>query len=211
MSSLVFAQVVHVLRGEAVLKSRRAGCAVAPPGAPRSEDRRWRGFQPSTGAAALNAGFIPDDKAPALVISTEPALATHTLVHDNAHASSSASPRPGPLRRQPYSGVGTAHRPRQVSKTEEISPATMQRDTENTLKTQRKHQSITRFLEDTWAIDTLIPSLLDTPGPTTPDNRPRQHATPPETTAPPENDTQKPTNKPPRGSVRTAVEVDFFE
>ena len=32
MSSLVFAQVVHVLRGEAVLKSRRAGCAVAPPG-----------------------------------------------------------------------------------------------------------------------------------------------------------------------------------
>ena len=29
MSSLVFAQVVHVLRGEAVLKSRRAGCAVA--------------------------------------------------------------------------------------------------------------------------------------------------------------------------------------
>ena len=170
------------------------GC---PPGAPRSEDRRWRGFQPSTGAAALNAGFIPDDKAPALVISTEPALATHTLVHDNAHASSSASPRPGPLRRQPYSGVGTAHRPRQVSKTEEISPATMQRDTENTLKTQRKHQSIARFLEDTWAIDTLIPSVLDTPGPTTPDNRPRQHATPPETTAPPENDTQKPTNKPP--------------
>ena len=136
------------------------------------------------GAAALNAGFIPDDKVPALVISTEPALATHTFVHDNAPASSSASPRPGPLRRQPYSGVGTAHRPRQVSKTEEISPATMQRDTENTLKTQRKHQSIARFLEDTWAIDTLIPSVLDTPGPTTPDNRPRQHATPPETTAP---------------------------
>ena len=96
----------------------------------------------------------------------------------------STPPQPSPLRRQPYSGVGTAHRPRQVSKTEEISPATMQRDTENTLKTQRKHQSIARFLEDTWAIDTLIPSVLDTPGPTTPDNRPRQHATPPETTAP---------------------------
>ena len=82
------------------------------------------------GAAALNAGFIPDDKAPALVISTEPALATHTLVHDDAHAPSSTPPQPSPLRRQPYSGVGTAHRPRQVSKTEEISPGTMQRDTE---------------------------------------------------------------------------------
>ena len=56
----------------------------------------------------------------------------------------------------------------------------MQRDTENTLKTQRKHQSITRFLEDTWAIDTLIPSVLDTPGPTTPDNRPHHHAGPTE-------------------------------
>jgi len=48
MSSLVFAQVVHVLRGEAVLKSRRAGCAVAPPGRGASsvEKRGERAWDP---------------------------------------------------------------------------------------------------------------------------------------------------------------------
>jgi len=38
---------------------------------------------------------------------------------------------------------------RQVSKTEEISPGSMQRNTESTPETQRKHQAIARFLEDT--------------------------------------------------------------
>ena len=33
--------------------------AWSPPGAPRSEGRRWRGFQPSTGAAALKATLSP--------------------------------------------------------------------------------------------------------------------------------------------------------
>ena len=54
----------------------------------------------------------------------------------------------------------------------------------STLKTRRKHQAIARFLGDTWAVDTLIPSVLDTPGPTTPDNHPHRHAGPPKTTAP---------------------------
>ncbi|WP_315071025.1 hypothetical protein [Actinomyces massiliensis] len=42
--------------------------------------------------ASLNADFIPDDEAPALVISLELALAAQALVHDDAHASSSAPP-----------------------------------------------------------------------------------------------------------------------
>ena len=136
------------------------------------------------GAAALNAGFIPDDKVPALVISTEPALATHTFVHDNAHASSSASPRPGPLRRQPYSGVGTAHRPRQVSKTEEISPGTMQRDTESTPETQRKHRVIARFLEDTPGHRDFNPLRFGHIRPDNPINRSHQHAAPPKQPTP---------------------------
>lgn len=36
-----------------------------------------------------------------------------------------------------------------MSKTEEISPSTMQRDTESTPETQRKLRVIARFLEDT--------------------------------------------------------------
>ena len=51
-----------------------------------------RGVQPSTVTASLNADFIPDDEAPALVISLELALAAQALVHDDAHASSSAPP-----------------------------------------------------------------------------------------------------------------------
>ena len=58
--------------------------------------------------AALNADFIPDDEAPALVISLELALAAQALVHDDAHATSSAPSRPGPLRGGPDSGAGTA-------------------------------------------------------------------------------------------------------
>ena len=38
-----------------VLKSRGRDARLVAPGAPRSDGRRWRGFQPSTGAAALNA------------------------------------------------------------------------------------------------------------------------------------------------------------
>ena len=98
--------------------SRRVGGADGRPGGPRSEDRRWRGFQPSTGAAALNAGFIPDAEAPTLAIIPEPALAVRPglqvltgaqippesapavrpLVHDEAHAPLSALPQSSPVR-----------------------------------------------------------------------------------------------------------------
>ena len=46
--------------------------------------------------AALNADFIPDDEAPALMISLELALAAQAPVHDKAQAPSSAPPQPGP-------------------------------------------------------------------------------------------------------------------
>ena len=59
-----------------------------------------------------------------------------------------------------------------MSKTEEISPGTMQRDTEGTPETQRKHQAIARFLGDTHATEALIPSVLDTSSPTTPSTTP---------------------------------------
>ena len=67
------------------------------------------GGQPSTVTAALKADFIPDDEAPALMISLELALAAQALVHDKAQAPSSAPPQPGPLRGGPDSGAGTAH------------------------------------------------------------------------------------------------------
>ena len=78
------------------------------PGRLGSGGRGGRGVQPSTVTAALNAGFVPDDEAPALMISLELALATQALVHDKAQAPSSAPPQPGPLRGGPDSGAGTA-------------------------------------------------------------------------------------------------------
>jgi len=78
-------------------------------------------------------------RAPARVIGPETALVAQPLVHDDAHATSSAPSRPGPLRGGPDSGAGTAQWARQVSKTEEISPDTMQCNTEGTPETHRKH------------------------------------------------------------------------
>ena len=79
------------------------------PGFLSSGGRKRRGGQPSTVTAALKADFIPDDEAPALMISLELALAAQALVHDKAQAPSSAPPQPGPLRGGPDSGAGTAH------------------------------------------------------------------------------------------------------
>ena len=70
--------------------------------------RKGAGVLAVNGAAALNADFIPDDEAPALMISLELALAAQALVHDKAQAPSSAPPQPGPLRGGPDSGAGTA-------------------------------------------------------------------------------------------------------
>ena len=76
-----------------------------------------------------------------------------------------------------------------MSKTEEISPSVMQRDIENT---RQSHG----FLEIPQATEALIPSVLDTSGPTTPTNRPHQHADPTGNNQPLRNNAQRTTNKP---------------
>ena len=85
--------------GGAVGRARDASVAEAGSGG---------GVQPSTVTASLNADFIPDDEAPALMISLELALAAQAPVHDKVQAPSSAPPQPGPLRGGPDSGAGTA-------------------------------------------------------------------------------------------------------
>ena len=90
-----------------VLKSRGREARLVEPGAPRSEGRKWRGFRQrrlplSTLASSLMM------RAPARVIGPETALVAQPLVHDDAHATSSAPSRPGPLRGGPDSGAGTA-------------------------------------------------------------------------------------------------------
>lgn len=80
----MFAQVVSVVRGWAVFKGRGWEARLVEPGAPPSEGRGRRGFRPSTGAVAFNAGFVPDDEGPPLAISPELALAAQALVHDKA-------------------------------------------------------------------------------------------------------------------------------
>lgn len=61
------------------------------------------------GAAALDAGIIPDDESLVLVIGLEPVLAARPLVHDDAQAPSSTPVRSASLRGQLCSGGGTAH------------------------------------------------------------------------------------------------------
>jgi len=88
-----------------VLKSRGRDARLVAPGAPRSEGRRWRGVPAINGSCRPQRDSIPDAKGPALAISPEPALAVQALVHDNAHATSSALARPAG---RPRSGAGTA-------------------------------------------------------------------------------------------------------
>ena len=107
VDSLVFLHVVSVVRGRS---SRVEGGmhGWSSPGRLGSGGRKRRGVQPSTVTASLNADFIPDDEAPALMISLELALAAQAPVHDKVQAPSSAPPQPGPLRGGPDSGAGTA-------------------------------------------------------------------------------------------------------
>ena len=90
VDSLVFLHVVSVVRGRSSrVEGGRRGWA------PRGHLAVKAGGGGGSGRqrrAALNADFIPDDEAPALVISLELALAAQALVHDDAHASSSAPP-----------------------------------------------------------------------------------------------------------------------
>ena len=96
VDSLVFLHVVSVVRGRS---SRVEGGmrGWSSPGRLGSGGRGWRGSRSSTGTAAfIKAGFVPDDEAPALMISLELALAAQAPVHDKAQAPSSAPPQPGP-------------------------------------------------------------------------------------------------------------------
>ena len=96
VGSLVFLHVVSVVRGRS---SRVEGGmrGWSSPGRLGSGGRGWRGSRSSTGTAAfIKAGFVPDDEAPALMISLELALAAQALVHDKVQAPSSAPPQPGP-------------------------------------------------------------------------------------------------------------------
>ena len=96
VGSLVFLHVVSVVRGRS---SRVEGGmrGWSSPGRLGSGGRGWRGSRSSTGTAAfIKAGFVPDDEAPALMISLELALAAQAPVHDKAQAPSSAPPQPGP-------------------------------------------------------------------------------------------------------------------
>ena len=106
VGSLVFLHVVSVVRGRSSrVEGGRRGWA------PRGHLAVKAGGGGGSGRqrrAALNADFIPDDEAPALMISLELALAAQALVHDKAQAPSSAPPQPGPLRGGPDSGAGTA-------------------------------------------------------------------------------------------------------
>ena len=169
------------------------------PGAPRSEGRKWRGFRQrrlplSTLASSLMM------RAPARVIGPETALVAQPLVHDDAHATSSAPSQPGP----PPLGCryGAVSAPGVQNGGDQPGHHAMQhrRHTGNTPKTRQKHQPIARFLGDTHATEALIPSVLDTPSPTTPDNRPHHHAGPPKTTAP-----SRTTPRSPRTSLLAAT------
>ena len=101
----MFAQVVSVVRGWAVFKGRGWEARLVEPGAPRSEGR-GAGVLAVNGAAALNAGFIPDDEIPG---SRDRPRNRVGGAPPRSPRCSSAFECPGPPRRQPCSGAGTAH------------------------------------------------------------------------------------------------------
>jgi len=100
MGSLVFPQVVRVLRGDVGQSSRVVGGrrGWSSPGRLGSGGRKWRGFRQrrlplSTLASSLMM------RAPARVIGPETALVAQPLVHDKAHALERPAPaRPAPGR-----------------------------------------------------------------------------------------------------------------
>jgi len=105
-------------------RSRSADCA----------SEAWTAVRRATRPVSLSATATTDCQATGIpiVIGLEPVLAARPLVHDDAQAPSSTPVRSASLRGQLCSGVGTAHWARRVSKVEEISPGSMQRDAEST-------------------------------------------------------------------------------
>ena len=163
------------------------------PGRLGSGGRGWRGSRSSTGTAAfIKAGFVPDDEAPALMISLELALAAQALVHDKAQAPSSAPPQPGPPdspTRVPARRSERAKCPKRRRSARAPCSATP--------KAHRKHNENTGsshgFLKIPQATETLIPSVLDTSGPTTPSTDP--------TSTPPHRNNRHLTRRGPRISL----------
>ena len=154
------------------------------PGMPRSEGWSWRGFWPSAGVAAFKGGFVPDDAALTLVIGLEPALALQSLVHDDAHCAFEcpAPPRPAAGMALLWCRHGSVRAPGVQNGGDQ--PEHHAARHRSTPETHRKHRVIAWFLGDTRTTEALIPSVLDTSGPTTPINRSHQHAAPPKQPTP---------------------------
>ena len=107
MSSLVFPQVVSVLRRDVDgLQESRVGCAVGRPPRGASQRRPGAGVLAVNGAAAFKAGFVPDDEAP--VLGSAPAPRWRSAPSFTTMRTRLRVPRPASLRGQPCSGAGTA-------------------------------------------------------------------------------------------------------
>ena len=107
MSSLVFPQVVSVLRRDVDgLQESRVGCAVGRPPRGASQRRPGAGVLAVNGAAAFKAGFVPDDEAP--VLGSAPAPRWQSAPSFTTMRTRLRVPRPASLRGQPCSGAGTA-------------------------------------------------------------------------------------------------------
>ena len=188
MSSLVFPQVVSVLRRDVDgLQESRVGCAVGrPPGVPRSEDRE-RGFWPSTArppsrpASSLMMRPRSSDRPRPRVGGAPPrsrrcscALECPALVRLAAGSALFW------CRRGAVSASGVQNGGDQPGQ----HAARHRKPTGSTAETQRKHHVIAWFLGDTQATEALIPSVLDTSGPTTPSTDPPVHRPHRKTTGP---------------------------
>ena len=141
------------------------------------------------GAAALNAGFIPDDEIPG---SRDRPRNRVGGAPPRSRRCARAFECPGPARLAAGTALlwcrhGAVSAPGVQNGGDQ--PGHHAARHRSPLKTRRKHQAIARFLEDTQASEALIPSVLDTLSPTSPSTDPHRHAGPTDTTAPPGDDT----------------------
>ena len=107
VGSLVFPQVVHVLRGGAVFRSRGWDAWVVAPGS-ASQRRPGAGVLAVNGAAAFKVGFVPDDEAP--VLGSAPAPRWRSAPSFTTMRTRLRVPRPGPPRRGHSSALVPARR-----------------------------------------------------------------------------------------------------
>ena len=152
-----------------VLKSRGRDARLVAPGAPRSEGRRWRGFQPSTGAAALNATPPPMTRPRPSRSAPNPRWRCKPSSMTRPRHPRVPRPSPAPRMALLWCRDGALRGPGVQNGGDQPGhhAARHRKHTEKTAKTQRKRQAIAWFPGDTQASEALIPSVLDTPGPTT--------------------------------------------